>query len=130
MVVVFGKPRERTSRPRRLNASAPDVATKSPYENRLLIAFSIEKNSGIDDGDLAEPTMFVVLADPRWLFASVNSEGLNWADAVEGHPHPLAPQGGGNIFHSGGRQFASKRDPDWQAYAAWINGARLAAPKE
>jgi hypothetical protein len=39
------------------------VATKSPNENRLLIAFSIEKNSGIDGGDLAEPTMFVVLAD-------------------------------------------------------------------
>jgi hypothetical protein len=64
-------------------------------------------------------------------FASVNSEGLNWADAVEGRPHPLAPQGGGNVFHSGGRQFASKRDPGWQAYAAWINGgARLAGPKE
>jgi hypothetical protein len=44
--------------------------------------------------------------------------------------HPLAPEGGGNVFHSGGRQFASKRDPDWQALAAWINGARLAAPKK
>ena len=44
--------------------------------------------------------------------------------------HPLAPEGGGNVFHSGGRQFASKRDPDWQALATWISGATLAAPKK
>jgi hypothetical protein len=57
-------------------------------------------------------------------------QGFKWPDAVERHPHPLAPQGGGNVFHSGGRQFASKRDPDWQELAAWINGATLAAPKK
>ena len=39
--------------------------------------------------------------------------------------HPLAPEGGGNVFHSGGRQFASKKDPNWQTIAAWINGATL-----
>jgi hypothetical protein len=44
--------------------------------------------------------------------------------------HPLAPESGGNIFHSGGRQFASKNDPDWKTLAAWINGATLAAPKK
>jgi hypothetical protein len=44
--------------------------------------------------------------------------------------HPLAPESGGNVFHSGGRQFASKRDPDWRTLAAWINGATLAAPKK
>jgi hypothetical protein len=46
-----------------LNASRPNVVTKGPNENRMLIAFSIEKNSGIDGGDLAEPTAFVALAD-------------------------------------------------------------------
>ena len=40
--------------------------------------------------------------------------------------HPLAPEGGGDVFHSGGRQFASKRDPDWKTIAAWVNGATLA----
>jgi hypothetical protein len=44
--------------------------------------------------------------------------------------HPLAPEDGGNIFHSGGRQFSSKRDPAWRTLAAWINGATLAAPKK
>jgi hypothetical protein len=37
---------------------------------------------------------------------------------------PLAPEGGGNVFHSGGRQFASKNDPGWKTLAHWINGAK------
>jgi hypothetical protein len=35
---------------------------------------------------------------------------------------PLAPEGGGNAFHSGGRQFASKDDPDWKTMERWITG--------
>ncbi len=38
---------------------------------------------------------------------------------------PLAPEGGGNVFHSGGRQFASKDDPSWKTLAAWVNGQKL-----
>ena len=38
---------------------------------------------------------------------------------------PLAPEGGGNVFHSGGRQFASKDDPDWRTLADWVNGKKL-----
>ena len=38
--------------------------------------------------------------------------------------HPLAPEGGGDTYHSGGRQFVDKRDPDWQALAAWVKGAK------
>ena len=44
--------------------------------------------------------------------------------------HPLAPESGGNIFHSGGRQFASRNDPDWKLITQWINGAKLAAPSK
>ena len=49
--------------------------------------------------------------------------------------HPLAPESGGESFHSGGRQFASQNDPDWLKIADWVNSlksspARLAsAPK-
>src|ERR1700676_4389486 len=43
--------------------------------------------------------------------------------------HPLAPEGGGDVFHSGGRQFPSKRDPAWRTIAAWVSGATLASPK-
>jgi hypothetical protein len=44
--------------------------------------------------------------------------------------HPLAPEAGGDVYHSGGRQFPSKSDPAWRALAAWINGATLASPKK
>jgi hypothetical protein len=37
---------------------------------------------------------------------------------------PLAPQAGGNAYHSGGWQFASKSDPDWKTLAAWVNGRK------
>ena len=35
---------------------------------------------------------------------------------------PLAPEAGGNTFHSGGRQFASKNDADWETLAQWVTG--------
>jgi hypothetical protein len=37
---------------------------------------------------------------------------------------PLAPEGGGNVYHSGGRQFDTKDDPGWKTIAAWVNGAK------
>jgi hypothetical protein len=44
--------------------------------------------------------------------------------------HPLKPEAGGDRFHSGGRQFASRDTPEWQTIAEWINGAKAAeAPK-
>ncbi|MEE8440016.1 MAG: hypothetical protein V3S07_10535 [Micropepsaceae bacterium] len=36
--------------------------------------------------------------------------------------HPLAPEAGGDLFHSGGRQFKSQDDPDWRAWADWVDG--------
>jgi hypothetical protein len=44
--------------------------------------------------------------------------------------HPLAPESGGDVYHSGGRQFPSKRDPAWRTLAAWVSGATLASPKK
>src|SRR5215469_823053 len=38
--------------------------------------------------------------------------------------HPLAPEAGGDAFHSGGRQFESQNDPDWLTIADWVRGAR------
>jgi hypothetical protein len=38
--------------------------------------------------------------------------------------HPLAPEGGGDVFHSGGRQFADKSDPGWKTIADWVKGAK------
>lgn len=41
--------------------------------------------------------------------------------------HPLAPEAGGNAFHSGGRQFASQNDPDWVTLADWVRSAGRSA---
>ena len=35
---------------------------------------------------------------------------------------PLAPEAGGLAYHSGGRQFSSKNDPDWKILAQWVRG--------
>ena len=40
--------------------------------------------------------------------------------------HPLAPEAGGDNFHSGGRQFASYEDPDWIAMTEWVRSAGAA----
>jgi YVTN family beta-propeller protein len=42
--------------------------------------------------------------------------------------HPLAPEAGGDAFHSGGRQFASQEDPDWMALAQWVRSASVPSP--
>jgi hypothetical protein len=39
--------------------------------------------------------------------------------------HPLAPAAGGDAFHSGGRQFESQSDPDWQTLADWVRGRKM-----
>ncbi len=44
--------------------------------------------------------------------------------------HPLAPEAGGDAFHSGGRQFANKNDPTWKTIAAWATGATLGPAKK
>lgn len=46
-----------------------------------------------------------------------------------GHPmrsrfltHPLHPDAGGDHYHSGGRRWASRDDPEWRMLAAWVRG--------
>jgi len=41
--------------------------------------------------------------------------------------HPLSPMAGGDIkrVHGGGRQFASKDDPDWKTIEQWVKGGTL-----
>jgi YVTN family beta-propeller protein len=44
--------------------------------------------------------------------------------------HPLAPEAGGDAFHSGGRQFASQNDPDWLTMAEWVRDSGAGAGRE
>lgn len=41
--------------------------------------------------------------------------------------HPLAPEAGGDAYHTGGRQFATKDDPNWKTLARWA-GAKSPKP--
>ena len=36
--------------------------------------------------------------------------------------HPLAPEAGGDAYHTGGRQFATRDDPGWKTLARWAGG--------
>src|SRR5262249_20060634 len=36
--------------------------------------------------------------------------------------HPLANEGGGDLFHNGGKHWKSQNEPEWQTLAAWANG--------
>ena len=38
--------------------------------------------------------------------------------------HPLSHSAGGDVFHNGGEQFASKNDPDWQTIADWVRNGK------
>ncbi len=44
--------------------------------------------------------------------------------------HPLAPEAGGDAFHSGGRQFTSQEDPDWMTLAQWVRSASPPGPAD
>lgn len=41
--------------------------------------------------------------------------------------HPLAEKAGGDFFHSGGKQFDSQDDPEWQTLKAWVLGAKASS---
>jgi len=88
-----------------------------------------------------------VLGNKNFHLETLSTGSTNWTDeqsqrnfnnviqqVVPGDPassrlliHPLAPEAGGDPFHSGGRQFASQSDPDWIAMADWVRGAHSRA---
>jgi hypothetical protein len=37
-------------------------------------------------------------------------------------PGAARAEAGGNAFHTGGRQFATKQDPQWRTLARWVGG--------
>jgi hypothetical protein len=39
--------------------------------------------------------------------------------------HPLAEDAGGDPFHTGGKFWKSKDDPEWQILAQWVNSEKL-----
>jgi hypothetical protein len=73
--------------------------------------------------------------DPGKTFWSEDQSRRNFQYALQvvvpGNPtastllmHPLAPEAGGEPFHSGGRQFSSEKDPDWVTLSEWVRGEK------
>jgi hypothetical protein len=42
--------------------------------------------------------------------------------------HPLAPEAGGDPFHTGGKFWKSRDDPEWQMIAEWVRSVSAGAP--
>lgn len=38
--------------------------------------------------------------------------------------HPLAEEGGGDFFHTGGKHFDSQNNPEWLTLKAWVLGSQ------
>jgi hypothetical protein len=43
--------------------------------------------------------------------------------------HPLEETAGGDFYHSGGKHFASRDDPEWQTLKAFVMGQTLAGTR-
>lgn len=70
-------------------------------------------------------------ADGRW---TTEESRRNFENALKlvtpGEPlksrlltHPLAREAGGDPFHSGGKFWTSREDPEWRTLADWVRGA-------
>jgi hypothetical protein len=79
-----------------------------------------ENNNGLHLERLSNGATFWNDEQSRKNFASVSSLVVS-SDPAKSRLliHPLAPEAGGDLFHSGGRQFADKNDPDWKILAQW-----------
>jgi len=97
----------------------PIFVKKRPGHARCVACHSASNNS-FRRQPLAEGSAWTE-EQSRRNFESVSKlVNLNKPEASLILIHPLAHEAGGDEFHSGGRQFLSKDDPDWKAIAAWI----------
>src|SRR6202035_4856346 len=107
----------------------PVLLTKRPDHARCYVCH-VESNNAFHLERLSPDARAWTEEQSRRNFETV-SQLVNPGDAGPSRLllHPLAPEGGGDVFHSGGRQFPTKRDPAWRTLAAWVNGATLASKK-
>ena len=101
----------------------PIFLKKRPDHVRCFICHSERSNNAFRLEKLAPGDKFWTEEQSRRNFETVSRL------VVPGDPEksllllqPLAPEAGGNAYHTGGRQFASKNDSDWKILAGWVNG--------
>jgi hypothetical protein len=101
----------------------PIFLTKRPGHVRCYVCHSDRSNNSFKLETIAAGGKFWTEEQSRKNFAVVSLL------VVPGAPaqsllllQPLAPEAGGNAFHTGGRQFATKDDPNWKTLARWVGG--------
>ena len=97
------------------------------YACHLRTSHSPLHPGGLNLEKLSPGSNFWTEEQSRLNFASVSRLVVPGNLAASMFPmHPLAPEAGGDTrrFHTGGRQFESQNDPDFQTIAEWIRGQK------
>jgi hypothetical protein len=101
----------------------PIFLTKRPGHVRCVVCHSERSNNSFKLETLSPGAKFWTEEQSR-----KNFEVVSYL-VVPGDPaksllllHPLAPEAGGDAYHTGGRQFATKDDPNWKTLARWVGG--------
>jgi len=125
-----------------MNANAAEVSLDYEYYKNRVEPIFLKKRAG-----LARCTTCHIDGNNAFKLQKLSDKKAAWADEASrknftlasglvtpGNPdnshllmYPLSPEAGGSTYHSGGRQFATKDDPDWKTMAAWVNGTKLKA---
>jgi len=101
----------------------PIFLTKRPGHVRCLVCHSERSNNSFRLEKISPGEKFWTEEQSRRNFEVVSRL------VVPGAPdksllllQPLAPEAGGNAYHTGGRQFATKNDREWRTLARWVSG--------
>jgi hypothetical protein len=101
----------------------PIFLTKRPGHVRCVVCHSDRSNNSLKLETLSPGAKFWSEEQSRKNFELVSHL------VAPGDPaksllllHPLAPEAGGDAYHTGGRQFATKDDPNWKTIARWVGG--------
>jgi hypothetical protein len=123
------------------NAGAVDMALDYDYYKNRVEPIFFTKRAGharcttchVDANNAFKLQKMTAKKDEAWTEEdSRKNFALVSALVTPGNPdkshlllYPLAPEAGGAIYHSGGRQFANKNSAEWMTIAAWVKGAKL-----
>lgn len=100
----------------------PIFLNKRPARARCVACHGHPQASGFSLQPLAPGSKIWNEEDSRKNFAAVKRVVVPGDLRSPLLVHPLSEKAGGDFFHSGGKQFDSQHDPEWQTLEAWVLG--------
>ena len=91
----------------------------------LAIALPLSADEGLDTPGVIPAVVLPPQAKgnpPSWA-------GKAFRQGVVSVSHPLAAEAGGLPFHSGGKHWDSKTNPEWQTLSEWVRGEKTTGSK-